>query len=198
MKNIINRKSTIIAAGLFISLCSSIALASETAEEVPSIWEGDIATSIFTLLLFAAMIFVLGKFAWGPILSGLQGREEYIGQQIKDAENLKAEADKSLRRYEARLAKAEERANEIMEQAREDAQKISKKITEEARAQAQDIVNQSYAALQSAKAQAVRELHQYSADLAVDLASKILGKSINAEEHRELIDNAISQLQQEG
>ena len=196
MKHLLIKNKALLFALTWL-MTSSVVWASEGKEPEPDIWGGDIFTSIFALLLFAAMFFVLKKYAWSPILSGLHGREEYIGQQIKDAEKMKSDADKSLRRYEARLAKAEERAKEIIEQAREDAEKISKKITDDAQLKAQEIVNQSTAALNTARSQAVRDLHQYSAELAVDLAAKILGKSIDANEHRQLIDSTISQLQQD-
>ncbi len=173
----------------------AIILASETAEAEPSIWDGDIATSIFAVLLFGMMIFVLGKYAWGPILSGLKEREDYIQQQIKDAERMKNDADKSLRRYEARLEKAQARADDIIAEAREEAEKVSAKMAVQAQEKAAEIVNQATSSIANAKEQAVRDLHGYSTELAVELAGKILGRSISAEDHRELIAKTINEIE---
>ena len=180
-----------VAANLIVS---SAVMASEAEEASPSIWDGDIFTSIFAVLLFAMMLVVLGKYAWGPILDGLQKREDFIRQQIKDAETARADAEKTLRRYETKMKKAEDRAAGLISEAREEALKITHRVTEEAQAKAEDIINQAQKSITNAKEQAVRDLHGYSAELAIELAGKILGKTISSEEHRELIDQTITEL----
>ena len=196
VRYLLSKKNTMLATMILVAH-TSFAGASESAEAAPSIWDGDIATSIFAILLFLMMLLVLGKYAWGPILSGLNGREEYIRQQIKDSERMKSDADKSLRRYEARLAKAQERADEIIDNARLESEKISKRITDQAQEKATEILSQSSKAIINAKEQAVRDLHGYTAELAVELASKILGRSINSEDHSKLIKNTIDQIGKE-
>ena len=181
-----------IAANL---LASTVVMASEAEEASPSIWDGDIYTSIFAVLLFALMIVVLSKYAWGPILDGLKKREDYIRQQIKDAETARADAEKTLRRYENRMKKAEDRAAEVINDAREEALKITQRVTTEAQAKAEDILNQANKSIAIAKEQAVRDLHSYSSDLAVELAGKIIGKTISSEDHRQLIDQTIKELE---
>ncbi len=195
MNNIFCTKNKITAfiAGM---LSSSVVYASETAESEPvSIWNGDIYTSLFGLILFIVLLVVLGKFAWGPILDGLKKREDFIRQQIKDAEGARADAEKTLRRYETKMQKAEDRAAEVINEARDEALKITQRVTEEAQAKADEIIKQAQKSIANAKEQAVRDLHGYSSELAVELAGKILGKSISSEEHRELINQTISELE---
>ncbi len=192
MKELLTGKRIILPTALVLALSNTL-LASEP-EKTPSIWDGDIATSIFAILLFGMLVFVLGKYAWGPILTGLKEREEHIRQQIKDAEQMKSDADKSLRRYEARLEKAEARAEEIIANAREEAESISKKITSQAQEKASEILTQTTSVINSAKEQAVRELHGYSVDLAVELASQILGRSIEPEDRSLLIQQAVEKI----
>ena len=177
-------------------LLSTVVYASDAAEgEAVSIWNGDIFTSLFALALFITLLIVLGKFAWGPILSGLQKREDYIRQQIKDAETARSDAEKTLRRYETKMKKAEDRAADVINVARDEAVKITQRITNEAQAKAEEIINQAHKSITNAKEQAVRDLHSYSADLAVELAGKILGKEISYDDHRELIDQTLQGLE---
>ncbi len=192
MKDIVSKNSLKLTALLLISMSTAL-LASEGQEE-PGIWAGDVFTSIFAILLFGAMVFVLGKYAWGPILNGLQQRESYISQQIKDAEQAKSDADKALRRYENRVARAETEAQEMLDRARKEAELVAHRLTEEAQAKAAEIIRQSQAAIESAREQAVRDLHNYSGELAVELAGKILGRAISQSDHQELIRENLEQL----
>ena len=193
MRELIARNKVFVSAMLF-SAMTGTALASESTEAPPSIWDGDIATSIFAILMFGMLVFVLGKYAWGPILPGLKNREDYIRQQIKDAERMKSEADKSLRRYESRMEKAQERADEIIDQSREQAEQIARKITEQARQEAADIVSQTASAIKIAREQAIRDIHGYTVELAVELAGKILAKEIAPQDHSALIQQAVEEI----
>lgn len=193
MRKFISAKNMTSVAFLVL-VTSSVALASEHQEKQPGIWDGDWFTSIFAILLFGAMILVLGKYAWGPILSGLKQREDYINTQIKDAEQAKSDADKALRRYEARLEKAEEQAKEMLDKSRVEAETIARRLTEEAQNKAADIIRQAHITIEGAREQAVRDLHVYSGELAVELAGKILGRSISAQDHQALIAETIGQL----
>ena len=92
--------------------------ASEATEESPDIFSGTWGTAILTLAIFIVLLAVLGKWAWGPILSGLQKREEHIRRSIEEAEQARADGEKALQEYKEQLAQAQSEAQVIIEQGR--------------------------------------------------------------------------------
>ena len=84
---------------------------------------------IWALVWFGAVLFVLWKFAWKPLLAGLNGRQEHIERQIGEAEKAKVEARKTLDEYGAKLADAERQGRDIInartKQAEEEAREIA-------------------------------------------------------------------------
>ena len=72
----------ILAAGVSLLLPIARAFGAEDAEH-PTLFTGDLGNIIWSLLTFGAVIFVLGKFAWGPILRALQKREDFIRDSLE-------------------------------------------------------------------------------------------------------------------
>jgi len=147
--------------------------------------------TIITLLV----LFVLGKFAWKPILSALKTREDSIEEALLAAEkakeemaNLKSDNEKLLR--EAReerdkiIQSASKVANEIREKAKGDAAEISKKMLEEARA-----------SIDTEKKSALKEIKDQVAELSLEISEKLLRKNLEGDKaQKELIDGYIDEL----
>ncbi len=89
------------------------------------------------------MLFILGKFAWGPILSTLQRREQFIRESLEQAKRDRAEAEGRLREYEAKIVKAHEEAGAIVEEARRDAEDTRRRLNEQARTEAEAMVERA-------------------------------------------------------
>src|SRR5579859_7815527 len=66
-------------------VCSLPALAAEEKGDSGNVFAGDIGNSLWTIVIFVLLLVVLGKFAWGPILQGLQGREQFIREALEKA-----------------------------------------------------------------------------------------------------------------
>ena len=80
------RRLVPLAAGVGgLLLASAPLLASEGGAVGP--FEGNVGNAVWTLVVFALVVFVLGKFAWGPILAGLTEREKFIRQSLEEARN---------------------------------------------------------------------------------------------------------------
>ena len=82
---------------------------------------GDFGSALWTVLVFLLLLFVLGKFAWGPILAGLQGREQYIRDSLEEARQNRLQSEARLAEYETRLAGARDEAEAMIAEARRDA-----------------------------------------------------------------------------
>ena len=170
----------------------------DVAHEAPNLFGGDIWLSIFTLVIFVILLALLGKFAWGPILSGLQKREEHIRNSIEEAQNARQEAEKALAEYKEQLAKANQQAQEIIEKGRGDANRLAQDLSEKARGEAQKLRDRAQQDIASAKNQAINEIYNQVAILATDMAGKIVGKTLSPDDHRHLLDESLSKIHADG
>lgn len=163
-------------------------------EEAPDLnplsWRSDLA--IWTAAVFLVLFVVLWRFAWGPIVQGLQKREQGIADQIAHAEQSNAEARKLLKEYEQKLAASEDDVQRMLEAARGDAEKAGQQIVETARAEAEVEHRQALGEIELAAARALEELAQKSATLAVELAGKIVATKLDPKAHSHLIEQAVA------
>ena len=65
---------------------------------------GDFGNALWTLVVFAVLLWVLGRYAWGPVLRGLQGREQFIRAALEEAKRDRDQAEERLKEYAAKLA----------------------------------------------------------------------------------------------
>lgn len=150
--------------------------------------------SIFSFLVFLILLGVLYKFAWGPIATALQRREETIARQIEEARLASERASSQLKEYEARLAAATDEARQIVSNARKDAEIAKDKIVAEARDVAQKERDRAVAEIGIAKNQALDAIAQRSVQTAVSLASQIIRREVRPQDHEALIGEAVNSL----
>jgi F-type H+-transporting ATPase subunit b len=148
--------------------------------------------AIFTAIVFAVLLTVLYKFAWGPISAALDQREKNIADQIAAAQSANEEAKRMLAQYEAKLAKAAEEVRGILDEARRDAEHTQQDILAKARADAGTEMERAKREIGTAKDQAIKELAETSANLAVDLAGKIVRAKLSVQDHARLIEEAMA------
>jgi F-type H+-transporting ATPase subunit b len=159
---------------------------------------GDVGNALWTLVVFGLVVFVLGKFAWKPILSGLQAREAFIRTSLEEARRDRAEAEARLKQYEERLNSARSEATAIVEESRRDADVVKRRIEAEAHDEAGLIVERAKREITIAKETAVKELYSLSAKLTTDVASRILAREITVADHERLIRESIERLGDKG
>jgi|SRR5436305_4052044 len=168
------------------------ALAAEGAGEAqPSLLAGDIGNVVWTVLIFVLVLAVLGKYAWGPILSTLQARESFIHEALAKAKHDRDEAEARLKQYEERLAGARAEATAIVEEGRRDAEVVKRKIEAAAKVEADKMIDRARREIQIATVTATRELYDLSARLATDMAARVIGRELSAKDHERLIAEAI-------
>lgn len=166
------------------------ALAAE-AEEPPNLFAGDLGNAFWTILIFVLVLVVLGKYAWGPILSTLQTRESFIHEALSKAKHDRDAAEARLKEYEERLASARAEATAIVEEGRRDAEVVKRKIEEDARQAANQAIERARHEIQMATDVATKELYQLSARLATDMAARVIGRELSPQDHERLIAEAI-------
>jgi F-type H+-transporting ATPase subunit b len=160
--------------------------------EDPSQFRSDLA--IWTFVVFLCLLLILGKFAWGPIMEGLEKREQSIAAMIDEAMRGQEKAAEQLKQYEAKLAAAGEEARELVTQARKDAEAAKERILAEAQQAASRERQRAIDDIRVAKNVALDEITARGANLAVDLAGRIVRQQLNPEDHQQLIREAMDQL----
>jgi F-type H+-transporting ATPase subunit b len=158
----------------------------------------DVDLGLWTLVVFLGLLALLTKFAWRPIMDGLDARELGISNNIDSAEQANQKAQDNLAQYEAKLASVNDEAAAILAEARSDATAAKEKIMAEAAEEAQRTKDRALADIEAAKAEAVRELAQSSVDTAVNLAGSIVGRSLDKNDHSQLIDKAVDRFSGSG
>ena len=156
---------------------------------------GDVGTALWTVVIFVLLLWVLGKYAWGPILRGLQGREDYIRLALEKAKGDREEAGRRLREYEVKLAAARAEVDAILDEARRDADVLRQREEEKARAEAEQMVARAKREIDVAKETALKELYARTSHLATDAAGRILKREIKAEDHERLIAESIAAIE---
>ena len=161
----------------------------------PDIFSGGLGTAVFTIAVFVVLLVILGKWAWGPILAGLQKREENIRSSIEEAQRAREEADEALAEYKAQLARARQESESIIEKGRDEALRLAEQLRDKAQQEAQLISTKAERDINVAKNQALKELYEQTTELATEMAAGIIGKTLTPEDHRELLQESLSKLQ---
>jgi F-type H+-transporting ATPase subunit b len=152
---------------------------------------------IWTIVTFAALVMLLSKVAWKPLLAALQEREEGIRKAIDDAAKARQAADELKAQYEQALAKAQDQATQMLSQAEAEAQKLRDERLRETEAEARRLTEQTKRQLEEEKSRLSRELRRDVADLSVRVAEKLLKHSVNAKEQETLVAGFMKDLEKE-
>ena len=183
---------------LIVCIGSVAAGADQPADaEQSSPFSGAFTDSIWTALAFVALLFVLWRFAWKPMLAGLKSRQEYIEKQITDAEDTKDEAHKLLAEYERKLADANDEGKRLIQARVEEAERQSREVIENAKTEMEQMRLKVETEIERARREAEAELVNKSGEIILKLGEQILGRAMDQKDNQRLIDQAIRRLKAE-
>lgn len=152
---------------------------------------------IWGAVAFLLLFFLLQRFAFPVITRTMEDRAHAIQSRLETAEKERQEADRLLARYKERLAEAEAQAQQIVAEARANADRLKQELTARAQEEADRIIARGREELRRERDQAVRALRGEVATLAVELATKVIGDSLDRERQLRLIDQYINELSPE-
>jgi F-type H+-transporting ATPase subunit b len=167
-------------------------LAAETPNPVLPIWQ----ELVLGLIAFGVLYFVLWKFVFPRMEQTFKARVDAIEGGIKRAEERQAEANALFEQYKQQLAEARNEAAVIRDRARADSEAIREDLLTQAREERERIVAAGQEQLNQQRASLVRELRTEMGDLAVDLASRIVGEALADEaRQRGTVDRFLNELE---
>lgn len=126
------------------------------------------------ILLFVLLVFLLRKFAWGPILKAVNDREEGIRTALKSADDARKEMQNLQADNEKLLKEARAERDAMLKEAREIKDKVIAEAKEQAQVEADKMIRQAQATIQSEKQAAVSQLKDQVAQLSIEIAEKVV------------------------
>lgn len=147
-----------------------------------------------TWITFLLMAVVLYKVAWKPILGALEKREEDLRKAIENAQKTREELAKIDETRQKIVSEADAKAHEIVNAARQAAVDAASVIEQKAREESQILLENAQREIRTAQEKAIASLRKESADLAVQMARKVIGDNLDEARSRALTDKLIREL----
>ncbi|MEK7858881.1 MAG: F0F1 ATP synthase subunit B [Elusimicrobiota bacterium] len=139
----------------------------------------DTGLVIWTIVTFMALVFILKKVAWGPLLASIEEREARMKDERRRAEEARAAAEKIRAELEAEMAAVSAKSRELLAQATKDGEALRAALKSAAEADAQKIKDKTMAELSEEKERLVRDLRKEVASLSILAAEKLMRKSVD-------------------
>jgi F-type H+-transporting ATPase subunit b len=145
---------------------------------------------IWGAVAFFVLLFLMYRTVWPGVTKAYADRRANIEGKLERAEKERAEAEELLEKYKQRLAAAEDETQRILEEARANAERVRKDLLANAERQ----LERARQAIRSERDQAIRQLRGEVGTLAVELATRVVGESLDRDRQLRLVDRYIDQL----
>lgn len=149
---------------------------------------------IWTILTFLVLLFVLAKFAWKPLLSMLEAREEKIRKALDDADQAQVRLEQISKESEAIIAQARIDAQKIAQDGKAAAERLKEDILNKAREKSGSILEDAQKQIEAEKNRAIGEIKAEAVDISIQIASKLIEKNLSSEDNRKMIEDALKQI----
>jgi F-type H+-transporting ATPase subunit b len=149
---------------------------------------------VWTLITFTIAVYILWKFAFGPIQRLLDERRQSVQDSMDAAEQARDEAHRLLDEYKETLAKVRLEAEEILERSRTTGEHAKAELMAEARAQSDRVLAQAHDQIERDTRAAVRELKGQIAELTALATEKVAAGSLSDKDQQRLIDETLAEL----
>jgi F-type H+-transporting ATPase subunit b len=146
---------------------------------------------LVSIVNFLVLLYLLRRFMWGPIMATLDSRAAKIREGLELTESARREREQLKQEVDRTLGEARREASAIAERTTKAAEAAAADIRTQAKAEADRIREKGREDAQHLHDQALAQLRTEVASMVVLAASRILGKEINAEQHRALIERSL-------
>lgn len=152
-----------------------------------SLFGVNLGLSFWTVLVFLILLFLLGKFAWGPILAAVEAREDRIQNALDESARRQAEAQELLEEHRRQLADARRQAQEIIGEGKAAGDRVRRDIEEKAREEGQRLLERARLEIEREKEKALGELRRESVELALAAAARLMREKMDPAKDRQLV-----------
>lgn len=149
----------------------------------------------WSLVIFVIFAFILGKFAWKPIINGLRKREETIENSLREADRAREEMARLQADNERLLQEARAERDAMLKEAREAKDKIVGEARDEAKRESARIIEGARKEIEAEKLAALTELKNQVGQLSIEVAEKLLRQELsNQDKQKEVVDRLVADM----
>jgi F-type H+-transporting ATPase subunit b len=149
---------------------------------------------IWTIVCFLITLYVLKRYAFGPIQKLIDERRERIRQSLNEADRAREEARKLLEEHRQLIGQAQTQAEEILSDARRVAEASERRMRDELEADRQRRLEETRRQIEAETRRALEQIRVEVVELSMLAASKVTRKSLDDDDHRRLIEEAVGEL----
>jgi F-type H+-transporting ATPase subunit b len=179
---------------LVLLVASPVALLAQETEHTRQFMKPDTGLMIWTLIIFIILMFVLSRFAFGPLTKAVRAREQSLQEAIDAAKRDRDEAAKLLAEHQAKIEAARGEAQKIIVDGRAAGEKMRVDLLEQTKREQQDMLARARRDIESEKVKAVGELRREAVDLALAGASKVIEQNLESPKNRHLVETYLASL----
>jgi F-type H+-transporting ATPase subunit b len=173
---------------------SPVALLAQEGEGTRTFMKPDTGLMVWTLVIFVVLLFVLTRFAFGPLTKAVQARERSLQEAIDGAKRDREEAAKLLADHQAKIEASRGEAQKLIADGRAVAEKMRADMLEQTRKEQQDVLERARREIDNEKTKAIAEMRREAVDLALAGASKVIEQNLESAKNRQLVESYLSSL----
>jgi F-type H+-transporting ATPase subunit b len=185
---------SLIRSLIVLALSPAALLAQEATEGTRTFMKPDTGLMVWTLAIFILLMFVLSRYAFGPITAAVRAREKALEDAIEGAKRDRDAAAKLLQEHQAAIDAARGEAQKIIADGRAVGEKMRTDMIEQTRKEQQDMLERARREIVSEKDKAIMQLRREAVDLALAGASKVIEQNLESQKNRQLVENYLASI----
>jgi F-type H+-transporting ATPase subunit b len=154
----------------------------------------DTGLMVWTLIIFVLLLFVLSKYAFGPLTRAVEARERALQAAIDAANADRTAAAKLLEEHRAAIDAARDEAQKLIADGRSVAEKMRTDLLEQTRKEQADMLERARRDIEGEKDKAIAQLRKEAVDLALAGASKVIEQNLDSAKNRQLVENYLASI----
>jgi F-type H+-transporting ATPase subunit b len=177
-----------------LALSPAALLAQEAESGTRTFMKPDTGLMVWTLVIFVILMFVLSRYAFGPITAAVEAREKALEDAIEGAKRDREAAAKLLQEHQAAIDAARGEAQKIIAEGRAVGEKMRGDLLETTRKEQQDMLERARREIESEKDKAIVQLRREAVDLALAGASKVIEQNLESQKNRQLVESYLASI----
>jgi F-type H+-transporting ATPase subunit b len=187
-------RSSLIRSLAILSLSPVALLAQEAEGGTRQFMKPDTGLMFWTLIIFVVLLFILSKFAFGPLTKAVEDRERALQEAIDKAQADREAAAKLLQEHQAKIEAARDEAQKFIAEGRAVSEKMRADMIEQTRKEQQEMLDRARRDIESEKDKAISQLRREAVDLALAGASKVIEQNLESQKNRQLVESYLSSI----
>jgi F-type H+-transporting ATPase subunit b len=151
-------------------------------------------TVIVELIAFLVMMAVLARWVYPEIVKLAEARQRLVADQLREAEKSRADAEARLKEAEAKLDEARKTAKTMIDSATKSGEQLRQELKQKAEEEAKRLLEGARKEIDAERERAIQAVRGEVASLVVSATEKVIGETLDAGKHKQLIDRAIAEV----